>query len=48
MRCMACGAEMILMTVIEDETMPIPLRSPHPLCLQPPYFRISSKRLREL
>jgi hypothetical protein len=24
MRCMACGAEMILTTVIEDETMPVP------------------------
>ncbi len=24
MRCMACGAEMILMKVIEDETMPVP------------------------
>jgi len=24
MRCMACGAEMILMNVIQDETMPVP------------------------
>ena len=24
MRCMACGAEMILVKVIEDETMPVP------------------------
>ncbi len=24
MRCMACGAEMILMKVVEDETMPVP------------------------
>jgi DNA-directed RNA polymerase subunit RPC12/RpoP len=24
MRCMACGAEMILVTVIEDVTMPVP------------------------
>jgi hypothetical protein len=24
MRCMACGAEMILVKVIEDVTMPIP------------------------
>ena len=24
MRCMACGAEMILVRAIEDETMPVP------------------------
>jgi len=24
MRCMACGAEMILVKAIEDETMPVP------------------------
>jgi hypothetical protein len=24
MRCMACGAEMILMHVVRDETMPVP------------------------
>jgi hypothetical protein len=24
MRCMACGAEMILMNVVQDETMPVP------------------------
>jgi hypothetical protein len=24
MRCMACGAEMVLMSVVQDDTMPVP------------------------
>jgi hypothetical protein len=34
MRCMACGAEMILVKVIADETMPVPVFSATPTCVR--------------
>ena len=51
MRCMACGAEMILMKVIEDMTMPVPGFERHAymcsLCNETEQRLVFNKRVEE-